>query len=160
MNRYPREDSFYNNSKNPYSDLNNFTFYKQPLNKFSPRKSNQNLPVTAEYYLPSSRSKGSKYRPTETSKDSHVRLELPSINDASKNYFQNTKKKTSKMRLRNLLDSGSECDFKASSTEKLNAYVIPENFQDRLIYMSEKAYEKQLKQIDSYKDFKSKLGYD
>jgi len=62
------------------------------------------------------------------------------------------------MRLRNLLDSGSELNFKAS-TEKFNAYIIPENFQDRLIYMTEKAYEKQLKQIDSYKEFKAKLGY-
>jgi hypothetical protein len=157
----PREDSFYNNNNNgslrngATDSSSNFTFFKQPLNRQSPRKSNHTLLVNEEYYVPSHRGKD-KMKPTDFLKDINAPIELPLINDPPKSYFQNIKKKNTKMRLRNLLDDGSELHFKTSN-EKLHAYVVSENLQDT-IYLDDRNYEKQMKQIDLYKEFKVKLA--
>lgn len=164
-----REDSLYNsnnnnsnnncgNLKNGASDSNsNFTFFKQPLNRQSPRKSNHTLQVNEEYYVPSHKGNKDKLKSTDFLKDVNAPIELPLINEPPKNYYQSIKKKATKMRLRNLLDDGSELNFKTSN-EKLNAYVISENLSDT-IYMDDRNYEKQMRQIDLYKDFKSKLAH-
>ena len=157
--KYPREDSF--SSKAHFNDsTNSFKFYKQPLAKLSPRKSNHLLQVNEDFYVPR---KDTKFRSTEYLKDTSTPIELPLISDNvmhSKHYYQSMKKRTSKMRLRNLLDSGSELDLNTTNNaDKLNAYVASENSQESAFYLSDKNYEKQLKQIDSYKEFKAKLGY-
>lgn len=158
--KYPREDSF--STKAHFNDsTNSFKFYKQPLAKLSPRKSNHHLEVNEDFYV--TRNKDSKFRPIDYLKDTSAPIELPLISDNfihSKHYYQSMKKRTSKMRLRNLLDSGSDFDLNTSkNTDKLNAYVASESSQESAFYLSDKNYEKQLKQIDSYKEFKAKLGY-
>ena len=62
--------------------------------------------------------------------------------------------KTSRLPLRHLLDSGEISSLVGSKTKALNAYIISEKHQEKLI-IREKS-QQQLKQRELYKQFKSK----
>ena len=180
----PRKLKLYNNSlRCPKDDFlnaisesnqngfsNSFDFAtKQNLNNASLKSSNAILLpdkiTTDEYYMPTKRlnkilksNKASEF--LKSSNQSNQ--EFPFLNESlipSKSLFQSLKKKENKLRLRNLLDDGTDTSNGLQSNEKLSAFVMPENFQDKLFYLSENSDERQLKQIETYKDFKSKLGF-
>ena len=72
-----------------------------------------------------------------------------------KRYIQHALSKSFRAPLRTLLDSGGKLASANGQSEKLNAYIISENYQEKLILLNEKT-QHQIKQRELYNQFKSK----
>jgi hypothetical protein len=72
-----------------------------------------------------------------------------------KRYIQHALTKSWRAPLRNLLDSGGKINPTDGQSNKLSAYILSENYQERLLLLNEKT-QQQIKQRELYNQFKSK----
>jgi len=143
-----------------FQESNKFPKYTEPITEIKKLSTFENFTTSSKSSINKNRisSRAISENSSLNQKNMSTSENMTSVSNhclIHKRYIQHALTKSWRAPLRNLLDSGGKLNSANGQSNKLSAYILSENYQERLLLLNEKT-QQQIRQRDLYNQFKSK----